>query len=159
MVGQVEEPTMRWEHGATAHELVGLDGLLRTEMPVRPPAPVGSDLDHRHIERSETIADISETRKHPGVSRVAGAVLGSDEREARPEGPILSKHCGSPRWVRRRGRDNGKAPDRRTLPPVELDDLHLRNAPVGEMGADTQRYDEGGLPILHRRDRLVIEVV
>ena len=55
--------------------------------------------------------------------------------------------------------------DARALPPVELDDARLGDAPVGEVGADPQRHDEGGVPaaladeIVEGDDRATVEVI
>ena len=79
-----ETPVHRQHHGA-AHASMGLHGLFRAEMPVGPRLVVLADLDHREIERAESIANGSQTRKKAGVARVVNSMACADERVAGPQ--------------------------------------------------------------------------
>jgi hypothetical protein len=63
---------------ATSH------GLLGTEMPIRPRLVVLAGLDYREIKRAEAIANRSQARKEPGVSRVVDPMARTYEGKARP---------------------------------------------------------------------------
>ena len=50
VVCEVERAPVDGEHEVPAHHLVGVDGLLRPEMYVRPEFIVGASLDHGRVE-------------------------------------------------------------------------------------------------------------
>jgi hypothetical protein len=159
VVGEREEAPVCWDEHTSANELMGAHGLFGAEVPVRPPAPVFAGLHHGHVERAEPLADVLHAWKQSRVARVVRAVRSSDHGKAAPQGSGVADAKGPTRDVPRGRDDEFEIAHARVLPPIELDDVPRRHAPVFEVRTDAERDHEGGVPILHGDDGRAVEVI
>src|ERR1700733_9204217 len=137
---------------------MGLDGLLGAKVPIRPRLVVLADLDHREVERAESLANRSQTRKEPRIPRVVDPMASAQQRIARPQlRPVIEEHAS--RGVPRRHRPESQVSEGAGVPPVELDDLRRGNAPPLEVRSHAEWSDESNVAVLEGDNRRVIEVI
>lgn len=136
------------------HQRQGDPGARRDEIPIRlhrflwihvdaaheRPRVVGSDRHHRKIERAASRPDLTELGVVGGVAGEESPPSFRFEREAAPERPVAIEETAAAEVSRRRRRDPER-PDRRRLPPLQLNDV--LGAPAPDVGADSGWNDLG----------------
>jgi hypothetical protein len=102
---------------------------------------VGAGLDHRHVERTEALADGLEVGVVAGVAAEEDAQAVGHDHPRRPQRAVFVEQA-SPREVLRGHRRQAHAAHRRFVPPVELPDPGRVHAPRDQALAHAQRRDE-----------------
>src|SRR6218665_281897 len=156
--GEDEQPPVHGQENLPLEQLVRGDGLLRPHVPIGPGPPVLPHLEQRHIEGTQPLANVPERGEQSRVSREERPVRGAPQREAAPERHVVVEQVAARGMARGRA-DDLQVPHLRALPPVQLDDALLGDAPIGQMRSHAERHHEAGVPVLHGHQGRVVEVI
>ena len=158
MQRQIECAVVDGEHGAALEIKMRLYALFRQHMHLAPQQVIGAGFDQGQVKGPQPFADFPEAPEVTAVATEEQVATLSLDRPAGPQGFIPVGKAAAGKML---GRCGGKlqAGNPVGLPPVQLDDLVVGNAPAAQVIAHFQRYQIGADLVVQRQQAVAIEVI